>query len=270
MKAIFIYLRMIKLNNTNNMFKRILSTILFLFMFTSVNAQYSDAFYKDIGITVGLVNFKGDFGESGNTENYFKNSGYIITGVYYLSTNTNYRRFIDYFKLRLEASYMNCDLAHYGKWVDSNNQGLFATQLRAMKGSVNSISAGAQIEFYPFDQDEYGADNFLPYLSFGGQVNSYNSKITSSLGPIGSPISTPIKYLDGAKSNSRGIVPSVSLGIGTRYKLSTYTSLVFDCRMQYYFSDWVEGMSPTKSKYPENKSNDWLTSFSLGYIYYLK
>lgn len=259
-------------NKTNFMLKRLLTAILIVFTLTSINAQYSNEYNRDIGITVGFVNFKSDFGERGNFENYIKNNGYIITGVYYLSFNTNYASFVDYFKLRLEASYMNCDLAHYGRWADPANQGDFATQLRAMKGNVKAGSVGAQIEYYPFGQDDYTrADMFIPYMSIGGQLSSYSSKISSSLGPIGSPISTPIKYMNGAaRPSSSGIVPSVSMGIGTRYKLTTYTSLVLDMRLQYYFSDWVDGMNPDKTKYPENKSNDWLTSVNVGYIWYFE
>jgi hypothetical protein len=272
MKAIFIYLRLIKLNNSNYMFKRLLSTILFLYTFTSINAQYSNTFNRDIGLTVGLVNFKGDFGESGNTKNYFKNNGYIITGVFYLSLNTNYHRFIDNFKLRLEASYMNCDLAHYGRWADPNDPRLFATQLKSMKGNVQSTSFGAQVEFFPFGTDEYTKEEgFIPYISLGGQLNSYSTKITSSLGPIDTPISTPIKYLNGGlRGISSDVVPSLSMSIGTRYKLTSVTSLVLDMRLQYYFSDWVDGMNPNKSKYPENKAEDWLTIINVGYIFYLE
>ena len=223
-------------------------------------------------INTVFLNIKSDFVERGDFENYIKNNGYVITGVYYLSFITNYSSFVDYFKLRLEASYMNCGLAHFGKWVDGANQGVLATQLRAMKGSVQAGTLGAQIEYYPFGQDDYTrADIFVPYVSLGGQISSYSSKISSSIGPIGSPISTPVKYLSGgARSSSSGIVPSISTSIGTRYKLTTYTSLVLDLRLQYYFSDWVDGMNPDKSRYPENKSNDWLTSVNVGYIFYFE
>lgn len=253
------------------MLKKILLILILVFIAPAMKAQFFDRIYGDFGVTVGEVNFKSDFGERGNFENYVKNNGYIITGVYYLTSNTSYSSFTDYFKIRLEASYMNSTLAHFGKYVDENNQGVFATQLRAMKGSVQAVGIGTQLEYYPLGQDDFtGNDTFVPYVSFGGQLSSYSSKISSSIGPIGSPFSTPIKYLNGgAKPNSSGIVPSISTSLGTRYKLSTYTSLLLDLRLQYYFSDWVDGMNPDKSIYTENKSNDWLTTFNLGYIYYL-
>lgn len=254
------------------MLKKILLILVLVFATTTSKAQFANGLYGDIGVTVGVVNFKSDFGERGNFENYIKNNGYIITGVYYLSFNTNYTSFIDRFKLRLEASYMKSSLAHFGKYVDPANNGVLATQLRAMSGSVQAITIGAQIEYYPFGQDDYvRGETLYPYVSFGGQLSSYSAKISSSLGPIGSPISTPIKYLNGGiRPSSGGIVASISTSLGTRYKLTSFTSLVLDLRLQYYFSDWVDGMNPDRTRYTENKSNDWLTSFNVGYIYYFE
>jgi hypothetical protein len=254
------------------MLKKNLFIVILTFTITSIHAQYSSGLNSEIGLSVGIVNFKGDFGERNNFQNYIQNNGYIVTGFYYFTPETNYSSFIDYFKLRLEVSYMNCNLAHYGKSVDPSNNGIFANQLRQMVGNVQASTFGAQIEYYPLGQDEYTREQgFIPYLGLGGQLSNYSSKISSSLGPIGSPISTPIKYLNGgARAKSSGIVPSISTSIGTRYKLTPFTSLVLDLRLQYYFSDWVDGMNPDKSLYTENKSNDWLTSFNVGYIYYFE
>jgi hypothetical protein len=43
-----------------------------------------------------------------------------------------------------------------------------------------------------------------------------------------------------------------------------------DLRLQYYFSDWVDGLKPNPDLYKENKANDWLVWFNVGYIYYLQ
>jgi len=252
------------------MYKKIFITIVLVFTTASLNAQFFDRLYGEIGITAGVANFKSDFGERGSFQNYIQNNGFIVTGVYFLSFDNNYSNLTDYFKLRLELSYMNCDLKHYGKWVDESNQGVLATQLSAMKGNVQAETFGVQLEYYPFGQDDNTReDGLIPYVSFGGQISNYSTNISSSLGSLDTPISTPIKYLNGGiRPKSNGIVPSLSTSIGSRYKLTTYTSLVLDLRLQCYFSDWVDGMNPDKSIYTENKSNDWLTSFNIGYIYY--
>jgi hypothetical protein len=43
-----------------------------------------------------------------------------------------------------------------------------------------------------------------------------------------------------------------------------------DLRLQYYFSDWVDGLKPNPELYKENKANDWLVWLNVGYIYYLQ
>jgi hypothetical protein len=45
---------------------------------------------------------------------------------------------------------------------------------------------------------------------------------------------------------------------------------MIDLRFQYYFfSNWVDGLNPNPEIYKENKANDWLVWFNVGYIYYL-
>jgi hypothetical protein len=41
---------------------------------------------------------------------------------------------------------------------------------------------------------------------------------------------------------------------------------MIDLRFQYYFSNWVDGLNPNPEIYKENKANDWLVWFNVGYI----
>jgi hypothetical protein len=43
-----------------------------------------------------------------------------------------------------------------------------------------------------------------------------------------------------------------------------------DLRVQYYFSNWVDGLNPDPKVYTENRANDWNIWFNFGYIYYLQ
>jgi len=70
-------------------------------------------------------------------------------------------------------------------------------------------------------------------------------------------------------SNESKAVTSEVLNLGTRYKLNRMSDLVLDVRLQYFNSDWVDGLNPNKELYTENKYNDWLTFIGVGYIYYL-
>ena len=81
------------------MYKKIFITIVLVFTTASLNAQFFDRLYGEIGITAGVANFKSDFGERGSFQNYIQNNGYIVIGVYFLSFDNNYSNLTDYFKL---------------------------------------------------------------------------------------------------------------------------------------------------------------------------
>jgi hypothetical protein len=235
------------------------------------NSQYNNGrTYQEIGIMTGPVFFQSDFGERNVFENYIRNNGISAGIFYYVSAIDNYASLRENFKLRLELSYMKCNLNHYGQWVDPNNTKQFATQLRAMGGKVEAANLGFQIEYYPWKTDDYSRDvTFSPYLSLGAQLSSFTSGTFSTLGPLGNTYTTPDKYI-GATRSETGVVGSLTTSIGTRYMLDDYNALSLDARVQYYFSDWVDGLNPDSKLHPENQSNDWSTTINIGYIYYFQ
>ena len=249
--------------------KAILLILIILGCFSNSNAQY-EQFYHEIGIMGGPTFLKSDFGERGDVENFTKNSGFSIGGFYYISAVENFHSLRENFKARIELSYSKSDLQHYGKYVDPELTSTFAKQLRAMKGKTTMVNAGFQVEFYPWKIDDYnrGGSNFSPYLSGGFQVSNYTSEVKSDLGKLGSPATTPRKYI-GAYKNDDGIAFSLTAGFGTRYKIGDYHALIADFRAQYYFSDWIDGLNPNNKVYTENKSNDWSATINFGYVYYI-
>lgn len=251
------------------MSKRIFLYLVFFIGFSnSIHSQY---LYHEIGVIAGPVFLKSDFGARDDFKNFYANNGFSVGVVYYISNDNEYYSLKDNFKLRLEVGYMEANLKHYGQYVDKNNGSQFETQLKAMSGTTTAITAGAQVEFYPLKTDDYsfGGSSFVPYVSLGAQANIYSSEIKSTLGKFGTASVTPEKYLDGYRNDVSKFVPSISSSIGTRFKLSEYHSLMAEVKLQYYFSDWVDGLNPNSNKHPENKSNDYLGSFNIGYIYYL-
>lgn len=247
------------------MSNKLLFILLILLSFNYSNAQYYES-YHEVGIAAGPVFFQGDYGERGDTENFIKNNGFTVGGFYYLSF-INFGHLRENFKIRLEASFMKSELQHYGKYVAPEKTSLFAQQLRAMSGSTQTTSIGFQIEYYPWKLDDYNRARFSPFVSLGGHFGSFTTKANSSLGPLGTTITTPDKYLNGFKNGS-GTVASVTAGLGARYKLAPYHALVADVRWQQYFSDWVDGLNPNKEIYTENKANDYSFALTFGYIYY--
>jgi len=251
------------------MFKK---ALLFIYIFSIAVSVYSQngygGSYTEIGVFTGPVFFKSDYGERGNFENFEKNNGYSIGASYYLSTINNFDGLQDNFKLRLELSYTKADFKHYGKYVDPSSNSLFSNQLRGMYGSTSFSSLGFQVEYYPFKTDDYNrGSSFSPYISFGPHINYVSVTSRSTLGGLGTSITTPQKYIGGYR-NGGMTVASLTGAIGSRYKLSDYHSLFAELRAQYFFSDWVDGLNPNKDIYKENKSNDWCVGLNLGYIYY--
>lgn len=256
--------------------------IIFLLLLSFSNdviAQFG--FSHEIGGIVGPVAFQSDYGERHNFSTNAGNTGYGIGLVHYLnfsykadcSCYTPETYFNDHFKLRSELSFNKTNLKHYGQWVDPSKTSVTAEQLRAMRGSTEVTNIGMQLEFFPYSIRDFSATvgSFAPFISLGGQFSFYSPKAYSELGPGLGQLTTvtPTKYLGAIDTRSNSTWSVVS-SIGTRYKLSTLSDLIVDVRWQYYFSNWVDGLSPDPRLYPENRSNDWNLWFNFGYIYYLQ
>lgn len=258
--------------------KYFIAIILFLFGYSSkVIAQYG--FSHEVGVIAGPVAFQSDYGERHDFDTNFGNTGYGIGLIHYL--NFSYKAdcncytpetyFNDHFKLRSELSYNKTNLRHYGEYVAGDKKKDFNRQLRAMRGSTAVTNIGMQLEYFPLSIRDFTSTvgALAPFISLGGQFSFYDPEAYSTLGRLDAPGTLPIKYI-GATQNSSGTVWSVVGSVGTRYKLAPLSDLMVDFRLQYYFSNWVDGLNPNPSRYPENKANDWLVWFNVGYIYYIQ
>ena len=249
-----------------------------------INAQFGLS--HEVGVIAGPVAFQSDYGERYDLGTNLKNSGIGVGIIHYL--NFSYKAecncytpetyFNDHFKLRTELSYNKTEFKHHGEWVSPNKTSLGANQLRAMTGNSAVTNLGMQLEYFPLSIRDFTATigSFGPFISLGGQFSYYNTEASSSLGPLGTPLTTFPKYLTPTDdrqygfSTESGSVWSIVTSVGTRYKLAPLSDLMVDLRFQYYFSDWVDGLKPNPSTYKENKANDWLVWFNVGYIYYLQ
>lgn len=248
--------------------------ILFIGVNFSIKAQFG--FSHEVGAFAGGVALQSDFGLRNNFETNAGNTGFGVGLVHYL--NFAYRAecncytpetyFNDHFKLRTELSYNSTKLEHFGKWAEKNTPA--GNQLKSMKGESKITDIGMQLEFYPLSIREFTATDgaWAPFLGLGGHFSLFQNGTYSELGPMGTTISTPTKYL-GAWSDEGGNTWSIVSSIGTRYKLNEMSDLFAEVRWQYYFTDWVDGLNPNPEIYTENKANDWNLWFHVGYIYYL-
>jgi hypothetical protein len=263
--------------------KFIIAICILLFGYSNTaNAQFG--FSHEIGAIVGPVAFQSDYGERQDLSTNAGNSGYGIGLIHYL--NFSYKAecdsytpetyFNDHFKLRSELSYNKTNLEHFGQWIEGKNS-LGKEQLRAMSASTSVTNVGIQLEYFPWSIRDFTATigSFAPFISLGGQFSFYAVETSSTMGPLGTPLTTFPKYLTPSDGRSYGFstegntVWSVVSSVGTRYKLSPLSDLMVDLRLQYYFSDWVDGLNQNKDLYKENKANDWLVWLNVGYIYYL-
>jgi hypothetical protein len=269
------------------MYKAKIALLFVLFGLSNItNAQHKYGLSHELGIVAGPVEFRSDYGESKNSTNNLKNTGFGIGVVHFLDfAYVGYGNYFEdnyfrkHFKLRSEISYNKTNLKHYGRWVDEGNNTFGKQQLRAMYGSTRLINIGTELQFFPLKEMhdfENTDDSFNPYISFGVQYSSYKATANSSLGPLGTSETTFPKYLDaspghafGFANESKGIFSFVS-SVGTRYKINTMNDVFIDMRLQYFYSDWVDGLNPNRGLYPENKTNDWLIWLNLGYVYYLE
>lgn len=257
--------------------KYLIITCMLLFGFSNVaTAQFG--FSHEVGVIVGPVALQSDYGVRHDFETNAGNTGFGIGIIHYL--NFSYKAecncytpetyFNDHFKLRSELSYNKTNLQHFGKWVDGNPNSLFVQQLKGMEGSAAITDIGMQLEYFPLSIRQFSSTigGWAPFISLGAHLNFYDPEASSSLGPLDTPLTTPVKYI-GATTNQGGTTWSIVSSIGTRYKLTELSDLMIDLRLQYYFSDWVDGLQPDPEVYTENKANDWNVWLNFGYIYYL-
>ncbi|MEO8234190.1 MAG: glutamate dehydrogenase [Flavobacterium sp.] len=269
-------------------------SLIFLFLIGSISSiQAQFGFSHEVGVIAGPVAFQSDYGERHDFQTNAGNTGIGIGLVHYL--NFSYRAdcncytpetyFNDHFKLRTELSYNKTKLNMFGEWVTDekvnkpdqapgvpNN----AKQLKSMEGSTSVTDIGMQLEYYPWSIRDFTATtgSFAPFFSLGAHFSFFNPEVHSTLGNLNA-INVHPKYWapsDGQKhgfSNESGSTWSVVSSVGTRYKLTPLSDLILDLRVQYYFSNWVDGLNPNPAVYKENKSNDWNIWLNFGYIYYL-
>jgi hypothetical protein len=275
---IFVYTRNLA------MMLRHISLLLFVLFGFSNNTIAQFGFSHEVGVIAGPVAFQSDYGERYNLDTNAGNTGMGIGIIHYI--NFSYKAecncytpetyFNDHFKLRSELSYNKTNLEHFGEWVNKPSEA--ATELRAMKGSTAVTNIGMQLEYFPLSIRDFTASigSLGPFVSLGAQFSYYNATSFSTLGPLETSLTYWPKYTGSSDgrlhgySAETGTVWSVVSSVGTRYKLTPLRDLMVDLRFQYYFSNWVDGLNPNPDIAPENRANDWLVWFNIGYIYYLQ
>ena len=235
----------------------------------------------EIGGFFGPSVMKSDYGQRNDDSSTYRNTGFAIGFIHYL--NFSYKSmsdayFNEHFKVRSELSFSQTKLNHFGEWVNNSSNSIGKQQLKAMEGKSSILNLGAQLEYFPLreiHEFEYKIGSISPYLSLGVQYNFYSAESSSTMGELGTLQTTFPKYLVPSNGHSYGFSSesnstwSIVSGIGARYKLTPLSDLMVDFRLQYFDSDWVDGLNPNRQIFTENKYNDWQVWLTFGYIFYL-
>ncbi|WP_348824542.1 THC0290_0291 family protein [Flavobacterium aestuarii] len=262
------------------MSKNCICFFIVFFSFPAISAAQTSLAHE-IGVFAGPSIIKSDYGQRNDDSSTFKNTGFGVGLVHYInfsskSMSTAY--FKEHFKVRSELSFNKTKLHHFGDWAENGNS-IGKLQLRAMEGNTSILNLGTQLEYYPLSRIhdfEYSIGGFSPYISVGIQYSFFNSKSSSALGELGTPETTFPKYLIPSDGHPYGFASensstwSVVSGIGVRYKLNKMSDLLMEGRLQYFGSDWVDGLNPDKEIFTENKYNDWQAWLTFGYVFYLE
>nr|WP_315200510.1 glutamate dehydrogenase [uncultured Flavobacterium sp.] len=255
-----------------------ISVFIAFFGFLNLSTAQSSVAHE-VGGFFGSTVMKSDYGQRNDDSSTYRNSGFGIGLTHYM--NFSYKSmsdayFNEHFKVRSELSFSQTKLNHFGKWINSNSIG--KQQLRAMEGKSSILNLGAQLEYFPLSEIhefEYNIGGISPYISLGVQYNFYSAKSSSTMGELGTSKTTFPKYLVPSDGQPYGFTTensstwSIVSGIGARYKLTALSDLMIEFRLQYFGSDWVDGLNPNKEIYTENKYNDWQVWMTFGYIFYL-
>lgn len=250
-------------------------TIIFLIVFIlEVKAQH---YTHDIGAFVGTSSLQTDYGQRGNFASEWNNNGMSFSVAHYLSFYNRTLRWDpnnvlhNHLMVKTELHYLsNSKLSHHGYWAQKESYG--GEQLRAMKGTVRMLNVGVNLEYFLHPLEEfvypYSDIAFNPFFTFGFKYAFYNNSLKSDLGDWQEDKSIlPQKYtLENALAVGSGEAFAITIGLGTRYKLTEKLDLALQYNYQYFFSDKIDGL---QAEVFENKNNEWLLNIQLGIVYHL-
>mgnify|MGYP006422899203 CR=1 FL=1 len=242
-----------------------------LIFFLCLNIYNSSAqeFIQEIGISVGPVSFRGDYGEKQDSETNVSNSGIGVSLSHFLNFaygGSSGSYFGKHFKVRSQLTYQNSSLEHLGSYAEGEGEG--AKKLKAMTGKVTSFEATTGLQwFYKEIRDyERSTNTFSPYAGVGaGAVFSTPSNESSLEGGLDNPENIFPTFKQDAINNDSETTLAFNFQLGTQYRLRSNSDLFVELRLHLYTSDYIEGLSPIGDQNGADDTSAWL---AVGYLYY--
>ena len=274
--------------NKTNMLKKSFSFALFILLtITKSNAQQRFIFQHEIGAEAGISNFQGDFVSKGPFDGKVTINGFALNAVHYLHLLPRSYGESSFFKhtilkTSLGINYSTFDNTSYGTGnkplsnplKDTPNQILLAR----LSAKTIVVSLDNELQVYYRDIIKFLHRNnrhsrnhhskINPYASIGLGIHYVNA--TPTYGKPGEELAKNDVYPDNYKSTSisktNTVTFSGNLALGARYKASSHYDLVTQINIKYYLSDGMDGVNPNTSS---NKSNDFNSVISLGFVYHM-
>ncbi|MFV8225240.1 THC0290_0291 family protein [Christiangramia aquimixticola] len=254
-------------------YTRAIFPFLMVLLLWSGNASAQLSFSNELGVISGPAGFFTDYGERWNVKNNLENGGFGFGLVHYMnfafkpecSCRPRTLWFTKHIRIRNEIDYLRSNLEHFGPVASSGGES--GKRLRAMHGETQVIEAGTAIEYHLFGIKEARDFSVIlaPYVSLGVHFVHFSPTAYSDLGDLESPKVLFPTFEDGLflePANTFAILGSA----GVRYRIGRYNDLQLEARATYYDTDKLEGLDVQA---PQNKFNDFVLWFNVGYIYYL-
>ena len=253
-----------------------LTILLFLLIAFTTRAQHAT---HGVGVLIGTATIQTDYGQKNNFLSSYGNNAISLSLAHYVhffNVDTRWNadnEFNNHVMLKTELNLLTtANFEHYGAYTLGNSD--LAKRLREMTGSVSMMGIGFQGEYYFNDLKEfmfpYSDMKWNPFVSIGFKYTSYTNTLTSTFDSgdwRSDPSILPVKYQDPDNiAVGDGKAFSLTLGTGTRYKVSEKLDAIANFNWQYFFSDAIDGLQTNNSS---NSSNEWLLNFQVGLVYHL-
>lgn len=252
---------------------RLIVFCIFLFVVSTQKSTAQLGISHEVGVLMGPTSFFTDYGERWNIKNNLENAGFGVGLIHYMNfafkaecncyTTKNY--FNDHFKVRTELDFFFTDLEHYGPVAAKDNLG--GQLLRAMHGKTQTLEIGGALEYYPLSIRDFSSFShmFAPFISLGIHYVYFKPTAYSDLGDLDNPKNVFPTFVGGLDFEG-GTTFAIAGSAGLRYRLSVVSDLAIEGRWHYYDTDWLDGLNIDA---PQNKFNDFVFWFNIGYIYYI-
>jgi hypothetical protein len=239
-------------------------TIIFVItLFLESSAQH---FTHDIGVFIGANNFQTDYSKKDDISSQLTTDGISFSIAHYLHFFKKKQRWtpnspaINHLMVRSDITFNSqVQLQHTGSNITNS------PKEEAMRGTINMFGIGVSLEYYLFSLPEfvypYSQRKYNPFIKAGFRYSMFTNNLQSDLPLPNLFIRDPASLNVGS-----GNIPSIMIGVGTRYKLTEKLDFSTQFTAHYFLSDGIDAL---QAQIPQNRVNDSYVNIQFGVVYHL-